>query len=197
MAFMNLENSPMADLVGLCSRFMLHLPLVGLFLRMWGFQAVNHNNLKRLLRSEVNVGLVPGGFEEATLTVQDELRVYIKKRKGFIKYALENNYAIHPVLAVNEHKYFWTFRYFEQARLWLNKIKLPGVFYWSKQSALLLPFNLHYVAVVGKGIKGRVYHEGEKATKEEINKAHGEYIEEIKRMHAKHSELCQVPLKLY
>ena len=47
------------------------------------------------------IALLPGGYEEATITVEDELRVYINNRKGFIKYALENNYAIYPVLALN------------------------------------------------------------------------------------------------
>jgi len=40
-----------------------------------------------------------------------------------------------------------------------------------------MPFDAHFLAIVGKGIKGKVYKEGEKATEEEINKAHAEYIE--------------------
>jgi hypothetical protein len=34
--------------------------------------------MKRLMKKGENIGLVPGGYEEATLTVNDELRVYIK-----------------------------------------------------------------------------------------------------------------------
>ena len=36
MAFMNVKNSPMVNMVGLSSRFMLSLPFVGLFIRLWG-----------------------------------------------------------------------------------------------------------------------------------------------------------------
>ena len=75
--------------------------------------------------------LVPGGFEEATLTVPDELRIYIKERKGFVKYALEHNYTIYPVLSINEHKMFWTFKYFLKFRLWINKFKIPAVLYFN------------------------------------------------------------------
>ena len=75
-------------------------------------QPVDGHNVKKIMKSGKNIALLPGGFEEATLTVQDQLRVFIKERKGFVKYSLENNYTIYPVLAVNEHKFFWTFRYF-------------------------------------------------------------------------------------
>ena len=118
---------------------MLSLPLVGLFIRLWGLQAVDPKTMKGLLKKGTNIGIVPGGFEEATLTVRDELRIYIKERKGFIKYALEHNYGIYPVLAVNEHKYFWTFSHFLKARLWLNKFKIPGVLFWNKLSGFFLP----------------------------------------------------------
>ena len=37
-----------------------------------------------------NVALIPGGFQEATLYARGEHRVFIKQRKGFIKYALRH-----------------------------------------------------------------------------------------------------------
>ena len=140
---------------------------------------------------------MPGGYEEATITVEDELRVYIKERKGFIKYALEHNYTIYPVLALNEHKLFWTFRSFEKARLWLNKFKMPGVLYWNKASGPFLPRDLDWIAVVGRGIRGKYYTNGQEPTAEEINEIHERYIEEIKRVHAKHEKLSKVPLRIY
>ena len=112
------------------------------------------------MKSGRNIALLPGGFEEATLTVQDELRIFIKERKGFVKYSLENNYTIYPVLAVNEHKFFWTFRYFEKLRLLLNKIKFPGVIYFNFKYGLFLPRDIDWVLVIGKGIKGKVYKNG-------------------------------------
>ena len=78
----------MKNMIGLGSRFLLTVPFVGLFCRMWGMQTVDQKSIRRLLDNGQNIGLLPGGFEEATITVKDELRVYIKDRKGFIKYAL-------------------------------------------------------------------------------------------------------------
>ncbi len=51
--------------------------------------------------------------------------------------------------------------------------------------------------MVGKGIKGRVYQSGERPSNEEVDEAHAQYIEELKRMHEKHRELNELPLKIY
>lgn len=55
----------------MASRFMLAIPFAGLLLRLWGVQGVHHSNMKRIMRKGTPIGLVPGGFEEATLTVVD------------------------------------------------------------------------------------------------------------------------------
>ncbi len=95
------ENDVISNMVGLGSRFILNTPIIGLLLRLWGVQAVDPSNLKRLLSSNRNVGLLPGGFEEATLTTAKEMRIFIENRKGFIKYALKYNYTVYPTLIFN------------------------------------------------------------------------------------------------
>ncbi len=56
------NNDPLSRMVGLSSRFMLNMPFTGLLLRLWGIQAVDPTNLKRLMQNSHNVGLIPGGF---------------------------------------------------------------------------------------------------------------------------------------
>jgi len=36
------------------------------------------------------------------------MRCWVNQRKGFIKYALENDYKICPTIVLGEHKGFWT-----------------------------------------------------------------------------------------
>ncbi len=79
-----------------------------------------------------NILLAPGGFEEATITSDKEYRIYQKNRKGFIKYSLQYGYKIHPVFVFNENKIFKTTDAFLDLRLKLNKLKIPGVLYFSK-----------------------------------------------------------------
>ncbi len=63
LTFMNYSSGPMSKMVVLSSRAMLNLPIVGLLLRLWGVEAVDHKNLKRLMKRGENVSLYPGGFE--------------------------------------------------------------------------------------------------------------------------------------
>jgi hypothetical protein len=49
-------------MVGLSSRFILNFPFVGAILKLWGVQAVNPTNLKRLMQEGKHIGLLPGGF---------------------------------------------------------------------------------------------------------------------------------------
>ena len=100
---------------------------------------------------------MPGGFEEATITSPDEMRFFIKTRKGFIKYALKYGYTIRPVIVMNEHQAFKTVDGMKTLRLFLNKLKIPGVIFWGKLG-IGFPPNVKLETVIGKGIKGdRVY----------------------------------------
>ena len=69
LALMNAVNKgPISNLVGLSSRFALNFPITGLILKLWGVEAVDHKNLGGLMKKGKNIGLLPGGFEEATVT---------------------------------------------------------------------------------------------------------------------------------
>jgi 2-acylglycerol O-acyltransferase 2 len=138
---------------------MLACPIIGLQLRWWGVGPVDGHHLKNFLETGKPVGLLPGGFEEATLTTPTEYRIFIKSRKGFIKYALEHNYTVYPVLEFNEHKAFHTLDRFPSLRLLLNRLKIPSVLFFSPSSWCFIPTNLEIYSVVGRGIKGRHFEE--------------------------------------
>lgn len=150
---MNADNSKMSRMVGLGSRLFLLIPIAGLVPILWGVTGVNPKNVKKLMGEGKTVGLVPGGFEEATLTTPKEIRVWIKNRKGFIKYALKYNYTIYPVLTYNEHKGFKTFDHFTSFRLFLNRLKIPTVMFWGGFLQCFFPLNVNFVSIVGKGIR--------------------------------------------
>lgn len=56
-------EGPLSNIIGLSSRFILNFPFSGALLKLWGFQAVNHKNLKKLMGEGHNIGMLPGGFE--------------------------------------------------------------------------------------------------------------------------------------
>lgn len=65
---------------------------------------------------------------------------------------------------------------------------MPGVLFFSKKSLFFYPSDVEFITVVGKGLKGRDYTEGEEPTKEEIQVMHQRYIAEVKRMYEKHRD---------
>lgn len=124
---MNYDNEQMSKMTVLGSRFMLNIPVVGLLMRMWGMQSVNAQNMERLMKKGKSIGLVPGGYEEATVTSHKVFRLFLKNRKGFVKIALKHGYTLAPVVVLNEHKMFKTTDWGLKTRLWLNSFKIPSV----------------------------------------------------------------------
>jgi len=164
------------------SRALLNLPISGIFARWMGVCGVNNKNFKDLMKHGKNIIFVPGGFEEATITNHRRDRVYIKSRKGFIKYALEYGYSLYPCYTFNENKMFFTINYFENFRLLLNKFKLPGTIFFSKY--LVYPeTNIELFTAVGKPIK---LPKIEKPSVEDINKYHAIYVEELVNLYDKY-----------
>ena len=68
MGNMNCGNDPMTNMTGLASRFIFNIPFIGLIFRLYGVRPVDPKNLKQLMKESKPIGLLPGGFEEATLT---------------------------------------------------------------------------------------------------------------------------------
>ena len=121
---------------------------------------------------------VPGGFEEATLTSHKEYRVFLKNRKGFIKYALKFNYKVHPVFVFNENKCYKTSDFLLSFRVWLNSFKLPSAIFYSKYGIIPNPY-LNIVIVIGKPI---ILPYIPKPKKEEVTFYHNLYMEELKKL---------------
>lgn len=75
-----------------------------------------------------DIAILPGGFEEATLYRYNRHRIYIKKRTGFIKYALQYGYYIIPTYTFGEELNYYNFTKFYSLRLFLNRYQIPGMY---------------------------------------------------------------------
>ncbi|KAL4457002.1 hypothetical protein ABPG74_014640 [Tetrahymena malaccensis] len=168
----------------LSSRFLLSTPFLGMLCKWWGFKSVDGSNFKKLCENGQNFALVPGGFEEATLTSQKKDRVYIKHRKGFIKYGLKYGYKIYPMYSFNENKLFNTLDdTLLNFRLYLNKLKLVTAIFYSKYLFILPDPNYNLTSIVSKGIQ---LPKIENPTKQDVEKYHQMYINELKELFNRH-----------
>lgn len=142
--------------------------------------------MQRLMKSGRNIALIPGGFEEATLQERGIERVVIKNRKGFIKYALQYGYTVHPVYSFGECDSYVTMPHFQKLRLALNRYKIPTVFFWGATFMPLFPrTDIEVYTVIGEGIKFPKT-ANEKITTALVDEWHGKYVAGLVAVFEKH-----------
>ena len=120
-------------------------------MKMYGVEGSDPKNVRRLMGEKRNLMLVPGGYEEATLTEKGKDKVFIKDRKGFVKLALEFGYHLIPVYTFGESSLYTTLS-LRKFGLFLNKAKIPGLLMYS-QNGILPDNNVKLTTVVGKPIQ--------------------------------------------
>ena len=59
-------------------------------------------DMGRLFSRKIDFGILPGGMEEVALYTRGRERVYLRKRAGFIKYALQHGYLVQPAYTFGE-----------------------------------------------------------------------------------------------
>lgn len=134
-----------------------------------------------------HLALPPGGFEEATISCVDKDRVYIKKRVGFIKLALQNGYNVVPVYSFGENQTYSNMQGLWKFRLWLNSLNVPGIVVFGSWLFPLLP-KRHpkgLKVVVGDPL---VLPTLTDPSREDVKLWHDKYIASLVRLFEEHKE---------
>jgi len=166
------------------SQALLNLPVSGIFAKWLGLVGADNKTFKDTMKKGKNIRFIPGGFEEATICDSTRDRVYIKERKGFIKYALEYGYTLYPSFTFNENKIYNTINVFESFRLFINKFKIPACIFYGRYG-LLPRTDLEIITVIGKGYELPTI---EKPTSEQVDQYHKIYINELKALYDRHKK---------
>lgn len=134
-----------------------------------------------------HLALPPGGFEEATLSCQGKDRVYIKKRVGFVKLALQHGYNVVPVYTFGENMTYANVQGMWKLRLWLNNLGLPAIVIFGSWVNPFLPkrHNRGIKVVIGDPI---VLPKISNPTREEVKLWHDKYIASLIRLFEDHKE---------
>ena len=143
---------------------------------IWGCSAVK---MKKHLTEGHNLAIIPGGFQEATLFTRGKHHVYIKSRKGFVKYALQYGYQLQPAYVFGEEWTYWQYapKFLNPARLWLNKYSIPATFFVGKWFFILPDNDIDINIVVGKPL---VLPHIANPSEEDVNEWHAKYIEALR-----------------
>lgn len=157
---------------------------IGLSLLGCKMGSVSPRDLNRYMENqEPELMIVPGGFHEATIACKGHERVYLKNRKGFVKYALRHGYDLVPVYTFGEGDLYsnpqggWCWRFA------LNNICLPTVLPWGFTWMPLFPNReAEVTTVVGPPVPMPHI---KKPTTEDVRVHHDRYVKALEEIYRK------------
>ncbi|SCU95508.1 LAME_0F12420g1_1 [Lachancea meyersii CBS 8951] len=167
------------------------IPFYRDYLLALGITAVSKKNALRVLQCDHSICIVVGGAQEALMSKIGSADLVLKKRKGFIKLALETgNVSLVPCFAFGETDCYNILQtdeksYLRRLQLWVKRsygFTIPfffarGLFNYDFG---LIPFRRPINVVTGAPIHVKEKHEN--PTVEEIDHYHKLYIEELERI---------------
>jgi len=140
---------------------------------------LNKNSLHKLMGADTNISIVPGGFEDATAMHYNKDITVIRKRTGFIKYALQYGYRVYPIYTFGESTTHNTFTGFLNFRFWLNQFGIPAVLVYGCPWLPLMPKkNLTILTYVGQPLQLPKIPE---PTKAQVQEWHEKYCDALIR----------------
>jgi hypothetical protein len=162
----------------LVAESLLVLPFVRDVMIWTDIHGCSKKNLTSFMSKGENVSLIPGGFQEATLFQRGKNNIFIKERKGFIKYALRYGYTLQLAYVFGEEQTFWQMppTFLSSVRFWLNKYNIPATIFSGRYFWLMPDNDIDITIVIGKGFKCPQI---DNPSVEDVNKYHAKYIEEM------------------
>ena len=166
--------------LGLVASSLLHAPGFRLlFVKLLGgIDSAEKDSLVGKMKRGESFGLIPGGFHEATISHPGISRVFLKNRKGFVKYALQYGFTLTPVYTFGESSTYWNAPGFWGLRWWLNDRKLPSILPFGRWWFPLLPRPVELNTIGGEPLK---LPKIEKPTPNDVDMWHGVYVEHLKK----------------
>ena len=162
-------------------------PLFRLFTRSIGIPgSASKEAMIDYLEKGDHLGLLPGGFEEATLSCIDQDRIFLQKRTGFIRLCLQYGIQVRPTYVFGERQTYWNIQGAFPFRLRLNRYGIPTIFTLGYPFLPLLPKpNVNLYIVVGEPI---ALPKIDNPSKEDVLKWHKKYSDSLKRIFEDHKE---------
>ena len=141
---------------------------------------------KALRQGPTAMLVYPGGMDEQIMTVKGKERVYLKKRKGFVKLALKEGCEVVPVYAFGESDLYNHSGFLLGLRKWCQKKLGFAAMIISGEYGMMPYLREEGVTLVfGEAIgiwKGRKWERGMEVSNEMVEEVHGLYIKKLKEL---------------
>ena len=166
-------------LVGVASA-LLYVPLLGKLCSWFGFVPASRDSLDAACCTPSSLALVPGGIAEMVLPQTPGVeRLYLRRRRGFVRLALAHGRPLVPVYCFGETRVFRQYNCFQRTRQWLSRAFRVSVVFFRGRNCTLVPQQVPLHVVVGKPL--RVPHVEDPAP-ELVERIHQEYVNRLQSL---------------
>uniref|UniRef100_A0A7S2WNH2 Acyltransferase n=1 Tax=Rhizochromulina marina TaxID=1034831 RepID=A0A7S2WNH2_9STRA len=190
VAAINSISCPIAPRSAAVAPAVLMIPFCRQMMELCGAVSSSRQAMKDVMRGRKDLALIPGGVEEVVLASPRKERVFIKNRKGFIKYCIQFGYDVRAVYHFGETQLYdvmfpWDEPWAVKWRLWLARtFQLAtglgvGCRYWP----LAPKPNIRCISVEGPRIELPCVPE---PPRDLVEKYHAVYVESLQKLYAKH-----------
>mmetsp|Transcript_139195 Transcript_139195/g.266918 ORF Transcript_139195/g.266918 Transcript_139195/m.266918 type:complete len:363 (+) Transcript_139195:53-1141(+) len=154
-----LETLPLRDARGLMSSILFMIPGMRQTYRSVAASAADKKTMYKLLDKGISCGLIPGGVQEVKLLnkgSKKDLYLYLSKRLGFVKVALEKGAPVVPAFCfgILETYSWWIVPGTIAAKIGRFIGFMPMLYFGAMGIPLGIPKKVPLTVVVGEPIKG-------------------------------------------
>mmetsp|Transcript_25332 Transcript_25332/g.38911 ORF Transcript_25332/g.38911 Transcript_25332/m.38911 type:complete len:319 (+) Transcript_25332:206-1162(+) len=160
----------------------LQTPLLKNLMGVFNLVDASAHNLKKILKGGGSVLIYIGGIAELFKSCRAEERLYLKKRKGFIKLALREGVDVVPIYLFGNTSVLSALKHGPLATL-SRKLQVSLTWFWGKYY-LPIPRDENILYVVGKPL-GLPHIE---EPTQEVDKWHAVYCDEVTKLFELHKE---------
>jgi len=159
---------------------LLCVPLLCTLFGWLGFIPASGDSMLSAFKQGYSVVIVPGGIAEMIVGDDKENEVvFLKQRKGFIKFAISHGIHLVPIYGFGENETFHRYSFWKNARLNLSRKLRITIQLFSGRWKTLIPYNVPLSVVVGNPLRVEY---NPSPTPEQVESVLHEYIEELTRL---------------
>lgn len=173
--FLDLYNGDKRDLA---ATGLFYIPLLRDLCILLGCVDASKKTAVYNLKAGRSILIFVGGEKEQLNTKENEHKIYLKNRKGFVKLALEHNCKLVPMYVYGENEVYVNSQFGMAFRNWLQRnfqIGLPIVFH-------LLPKKVGLHLEIGKPLDFIRKNSNTSVTDQEINEYHDQFCQSIENL---------------
>eukprot|EP00475_Leptophrys_vorax_P037249 TRINITY_DN63978_c0_g1_i1.p1 TRINITY_DN63978_c0_g1~~TRINITY_DN63978_c0_g1_i1.p1 ORF type:complete len:327 (-),score=3.52 TRINITY_DN63978_c0_g1_i1:252-1232(-) len=144
---------PLTNLRILGSSALGLVPLVRHIWRWLGMGAATRKEFVKILASGTSCVIIPGGMQESLLMDETKEVLYLRRRLGFVRLAVENNVPLVPIFAFGQRDAyrFWFPRNNPFHASLSRKLMFAPMLFWGRWGTPI-PFQVEMTLVVGRPV---------------------------------------------